>query len=71
MGSYIDVHDEALLLLTLGYFLIATQTMMPSIITSKTFKGCGPKSFEGYPLEGPGDYSALKYIACCALTIKI
>ena len=70
LGSYIDVHDEALLLLTLGYFMIATQTMMPSIITSKTFKGCGPKSFEGYPLEGPGDYSALKYIACCALRLR-
>ena len=70
MGSYIDIHDEALLLLTLGYFLVATQTMMPSIITSKTFKGCGPKSFSGYPLEGPGDYSALKYIACCALRLR-
>lgn len=70
LGSYIDMHDEALLLLTLGYFMIATQTAMPSIITSKTFKGCGPKSFEGYPLEGPGDYSALKYISCCALRLR-
>jgi hypothetical protein len=70
LGSYIDMHDEALLLLTLGYFMIATQTAMPSVITSKTFKGCGPKSFEGYPLEGPGDYSALKYISCCALRLR-
>ncbi len=70
MGSYIDIHDEALLMLTLGYFLIATQTMMPSVRTNLTFRGCGPKSFTGYPLEGPGDFSALRYIACCALRLR-
>ena len=62
MGSYVDIHDEALLLLTLAYYLVTVQTMMPSVKTSKTFKGCGPRSFVGYPLEGVGDFNALKYI---------
>ena len=70
LGSYVDLHDEALLLLTLGYFLVATQTVMPSITTNITFRGCGPKSFVGYPLEGPGDFSALRYICCCALRLR-
>jgi len=70
MGSYIDIHDEALLLLTLAYYLVTVQTMMPSVKTSKTFKGCGPRSFVGYPLEGVGDYNALKYISCVALRLR-
>jgi len=69
-GSYLDLHDEALLLLTLAYFMVVTQTMMPSVKTSKTFKGCGPRSFVGYPLEGNGNYAALKYIACVALKLR-
>ena len=70
MTSYIDLHDEALIMLTLGYFLVTAQTMIPSVKTDKTFKGCGPKSFQGYPLEGVGDYSSLKYIACSALKLR-
>jgi hypothetical protein len=70
LGKYEDVHDEALLLITLGYFLVITQTTIPTIKTSKTFRGCGPKSFSGYPLKGDGDYSALKYLACVALKLK-
>ena len=70
LGKYEDIHDEALLLVTLGYFLVVTQTTIPSIKTSKTFRGCGPKSFSGYPLQGDGDYSALKYLACVALKLR-
>jgi hypothetical protein len=70
LGNYVDIHDEALLFLTLGYFLVVTQTMMPAIRTKKTFKGCGPRSFKGYPLEGSGDYSALKYLSCVALRLR-
>ena len=70
LGRYVDVHDEALLLVTLSYFLVITQTTIPTIKTPKTFRGCGPKSFSGYPLQGDGDYSALKYLACVALKLK-
>ena len=69
-GSYIDLHDEALLLMTLAYYLVVAQTMMPSVKTSKTFKGCGPRSFVGYPVDGDGDYASLKYIACIALRLR-
>jgi hypothetical protein len=70
LGKYIDIHDEALLFLTLGYFLVITQTMMPSVLTKKTFKGCGPRSFGGYPLEGAGNYSGLKYLTCVSLRLR-
>ena len=70
MASYIDLHDEALIMLTLAYFIATVQTMIPSVKTDKTFRGCGPKSFEGYPLEGAGDYASLKYIACSALKLR-
>ena len=70
MATYIDLHDEALIMLTLAYFLVTVQTMIPSVKTDKTFKGCGPKSFQGYPLEGVGDYLSLRYIACSALKLR-
>jgi hypothetical protein len=70
MANFTDLHDEALIMLTLAYFLVTVQTMIPSVKTEKTFRGCGPKSFVGYPLEGPGDFSALKYIACSALKLR-
>ena len=69
-GKYIDIHDEALLLMTLAYYLVVVQTIMPSVKTTKTFKGCGPRSFVGYPLQGAGDYASLKYISCVALRLR-
>ena len=68
--SQADIHDEALLLLTLGYYLVITQTLIPSVKTTTTFSGCGPRSFKGYPSEGEGDYVALKYLCCVALKLK-
>ena len=70
MASYIDLHDDALLSLTIAYFIVTVQTMIPSVKTDKTFRGCGPQSFTGYPLEGAGDYSCLKYIAYTALKLR-
>ncbi|MEE9574335.1 MAG: hypothetical protein V3W20_14865, partial [Candidatus Neomarinimicrobiota bacterium] len=66
---YEDMYNEALLLATLGTYLIAIQTMMPSLRTNRTFPGC-VRSFRGYPLEGDGDTSALQYIACVALKLR-
>ena len=70
LGSYINIHNEALIFLTLGFFLVITQTIIPGVKTSLTFRGCGPKSFSGYPLQGEGDYSALKYLTCTALKLR-
>ena len=46
MHSYETIHDEILIFMTLGFFLVLTQTMTPPVRTSFTFRGCGPKSFK-------------------------
>ena len=55
--------NSLLLLFTLGYFLIALQTRIPSPSTKVRFPGC-IRSFNGYPCDGDVDFSALKYIVC-------
>lgn len=69
MPSYKDFYNTALLYYTLGSFLIAIQTSMPSIKTRKTHPGC-IRSFTGYPFEGTGDYSSVTYLACVAYDIR-
>jgi len=67
--SYRDFYNTALLYYTLGMFLIAVQTSIPSVKTRKTHPGC-TRSFVGYPFEGAGDYSSLEYLACVAYDIR-
>jgi hypothetical protein len=66
---YDRVHDDTLLTFTIAYYLVAIQTMMPSIITKKTFPGC-VRSFMGFPLDPDGETSALMYIVCIALKLR-
>ena len=68
--SYTDFYNTALLYYTLGMFLIAVQTSIPSIKTRKTHPGC-IKSFSGYPFEGAGDLSSLNYLGCVAYDIRV
>ena len=67
--SYEDFYNTAILYYTLGMFLIAVQTIIPSIKTRKTHPGC-VRSFNGYPFEGTGDLSSLNYISCVAFDIR-
>ena len=67
--SYEDKHDQALMMLTLGYYAVALQTVMPSVRTSRTFPGC-VRAFRGFPLGGSGDLSTLRYIACVAMRLR-
>ena len=67
--SYEDLYNSSLLYYTLGMFLIAIQTVVPSIKTRKTFPGC-VRSFAGFPFEGAGDLSALNYLACITYNIR-
>lgn len=60
---YKVIYNMTILFLTLGAILIGIQTSMPSIKTRKTFPGC-VRSFDGFPLEGTGDYSGMNYLAC-------
>ena len=67
--SYEDFYNTAILYFTLGMFLIAIQTIIPSIKTRKTHPGC-VRSFKGYPFEGAGDLSSLNYVSCVAIDIS-
>ncbi len=67
--AYIDVYNSTLLYLTLGTFLIAVQTSVPSIRTRKTFPGC-VRSFDGYPVYGEGNYGGITYVSCVAFKLK-
>ncbi len=66
---YEKAHDDTLLSFTLAYYLIAIQTMIPSIITKKTFPGC-VRSFIGFPLDEDGETSALLYLVCVVLKLR-
>jgi len=69
LPSYIAIYNSTILYLTLGAFLFGVQTSIPSIKTRKTFPGC-VRSFTGYPFEGSGDLSSLKYLSCIAYKIR-
>ena len=69
MMAYKDFYNTAILYYTLGMFLIAIQTSIPSIRTRKTHPGC-VRSFIGYPFEGAGDLSSLTYLGCVAYDIR-
>jgi hypothetical protein len=67
--SYKEYKLLTILMTTLSYLAVTIQITIPSIKTRKTFPGC-LRSFVGYPLDGEGDYSLLKYIACIAIKIS-
>jgi len=67
--SYKDFFNTFLLYSTLGMFLIAVQTSIPSVKTRKTHPGC-VRSFTGYPFDGQGDYSSVTYLACITYDIR-
>jgi hypothetical protein len=69
LPSYRDFFNTSLLFYTLGMYLIAVQTMIPSVKTRKTHPGC-VRSFSGYPFEGQGDLSSLSYLACITFDIR-
>jgi hypothetical protein len=63
LPSYADYRNSYLLFSTLGLYLIAIQTSIPSVRTKRTLPGC-VKSFSGYPFEGNGDMSSVNYLTC-------
>jgi hypothetical protein len=67
--KYELANDDTLITFTLSYYLIAIQSMIPSIITKKTFPGC-VRSFNGFPLEPDGETSALVYLVCVILKLR-
>jgi hypothetical protein len=69
LPSYRDFFNTSLLYYTLGMYLIALQTSIPSVKTRKTHPGC-VRSFTGYPFDGQCDYSSLIYLACVTYDIR-
>ena len=69
LPSYRDFFNTSLLYYTLGMYLIALQTSIPSVKTRKTHPGC-VRSFTGYPFDGQGDYSSVAYLACVTYDIR-
>jgi hypothetical protein len=67
--SFEDLYYTSILYYTLGMFLIAVQTSIPSVKTRKTFPGC-VRSFVGYPFDGAGDMTSLKYLSCICYQIR-
>ena len=67
--TYKDFRLNTILLLTLSFIVVVIQVNVPSIKTRKTFPGC-IRSFVGYPIDGDGDNSSIKYIACIAVKIR-
>jgi len=67
--SYKEFFNTFLLYSTLGMYLIAVQTSIPSVKTRKTHPGC-VRSFTGYPFDGQGDYSSVTYLACITYDIR-
>ena len=68
MPTYEQAYNEALIIYTLGAYLVSVQTMIPSIRTRRTFPTCS-RSFSGYPLTGDSETTGLEYICCTALNI--
>lgn len=67
--SYETFKNTFFLYLTLGMFIVAVQTNVPSIKTKKTFPGCSG-SLDGYPLEGASNKEFITYLACIAFKMK-
>ncbi len=61
--DYDKYRNEYIILIVSSVFLIAVQTAIPSLSTSRTVYNC-IKSYNGYPLTGVEDLSSIEYISC-------
>jgi hypothetical protein len=68
--TYEDHKNGILLYLTLGMFIIAVQTNIPTVKTRKTYPGC-VSTLKGFPLGEPGDLDFVNYIACVVYKTRI
>lgn len=67
--SYKSTYNLLVLYITLGSLLLGIQTSIPGVRTRKTFPGC-VRSFDGYPFQGNGDFSSLRYLSCVVYKIR-
>jgi hypothetical protein len=67
--SFEFIQNSLILNYTIGMILIAIQTSIPSIKTRKTFPGC-VRSFTGFPFDGVGDMTSVRYLTCICYQIR-
>lgn len=63
LKPYDEYYNETLVLIVTSALFVSVQTVIPGILTRKTFPGC-VNSFDGYPMNGDEDLSGIEYIAC-------
>ena len=68
--AYEDHKNGILLYLTLGMFIVAVQTNIPTVKTRKTYPGC-VSTLKGFPLGESGDLDFVNYIACVVYKTRI
>lgn len=69
LGPYDKYRNETVILIVSCIVIIIVQTTTPSFKTNRTFPGC-IRSFSGYPMDGVGDDTGIKYIACVLNKLK-
>jgi hypothetical protein len=62
-APYRKYRDQTTIIAVSAAFLVAIQTSIPPFRPKITAPGC-VRSFSGFPMDGDGDDSGLKYIAC-------
>jgi hypothetical protein len=68
--SYEEHKNGIILYLTLGMFIIAVQTNIPSVKTRKTYPGCN-SSLKGYPIGAATELDFVNYLACIVHKTRI
>jgi|UniRef100_A0A6C0AKK7 hypothetical protein len=66
--TYDKYHDEYLLFITLGLYILTVQTSVPGVKTNVSFPNCN-QSLKGYPLYS-NDLSFINYISCVVYHIS-
>ena len=61
--DYDKYKNEYIILIVSSVFLIAIQTAIPTLSSSRTIHNC-IKSYNGFPLTGIEDLSSIEYIGC-------
>ena len=69
LKTYEKKYDEILLYSLISSYLVATQSIIPGVISKKAYGNC-KKSFIGYPLDGNSDMSFLEYFSCMLFYLR-
>ena len=63
LKTYEKKYDEILLYSLISAYMVAVQSIIPGVISTKAFGNC-KKSFIGFPIDGNSDFSFIEYFSC-------